>query len=83
MPVVSETIDQLAGPARPHFIKLDPAEKSRKYIFTNGYELTFNDVRAVAVSERGTHRIEMGDGQKAIVLPGFVAIILDVPEWTF
>lgn len=68
---------------KPVFNKLDPPERSRKYVYADGTELTFSDVTAVHVSERGTHRLEMRGGPKAIIAPGWRAILLDVDDWTF
>lgn len=67
----------------PEFIELQPAEKSREYHFCDGSQVRFDDVRRIAVSDSGTHRIETGDGLKHIVPPRWIKITIDVAGWTF
>jgi hypothetical protein len=62
--------------------KLDPAERSREYVFPGGERLKYQDVVALGVSSRGTHRLELKDGRKIIVPMGWLAIELDVDKWT-
>lgn len=57
------------------------SEKSRKYIFPSG-EVEIKDVTGVCVRPSGTHRINAKDG-KYIVQPGWIAIKLDIDNWTF
>lgn len=66
----------------PEFLKLNPPERERKYIYKDCV-LIFNDVVEIAVSASGTHRLNLKDGTKAIVPTGWLAIKLDVDEWTF
>lgn len=68
---------------RPVLNNLDPPERSRTYVFARNERLTYKDVVAVAVSERGTHRLELKDGSKILIPAGFLAIELDVDAWTF
>jgi hypothetical protein len=78
-----ETIPMDASPpSKPVFNKLNPPERLRTYCFHNGSEMSFKDVVAIHVSS-GAHWLEMKDGSKAIVMPGFRAIKLDVDDWTF
>ena len=61
---------------------INPPEKRRTYRFANG-EVSFEHVRAVGVRKSGTHRIETVDGLKHIVPAGWLAITLDIDDWTF
>ena len=54
--------------------KLEPAERSRTYIYAN--------VTDLKVSESGKHYLN-ANGVKAIVAPGWRAIELDMDSWTF
>jgi hypothetical protein len=73
---------------KPTFTTLTPPERSRKYIFPTG-DVVFKDVLAVAVSPSGTHRLELGGmgavgaARKVIVPTGWIAIVIDVDDWTF
>lgn len=67
---------------KPEFTKLNPVERARKYIFPGGREIEFYGVHSIAVSASGTHRLETNAGQKIIVPTGWLAIILDVDDWT-
>lgn len=62
--------------------KLTPSEKSRTYVYANGVRDTLENVVALGVSPRGTHRLETADGKKHIVPPGWIRIELDVDSWT-
>ncbi len=62
---------------------LSPPERSRTYIFPSDARVRFENVTAICKRESGSHRLEMADGTKAIVLPGFIAVLLDVDQWTF
>lgn len=68
---------------RPCLKPLDAPEKSRTYHFPGGDTLTFYDVRAVGVRPSGTHRLETGDGRKHVIAADWLAITLEVDEWTF
>lgn len=65
-----------------NLIELNPPERSRTYVFAEK-KLKFIDVRKIQVSESGHHRLETADGKKYIVAPKWLAIELDVDEWTF
>lgn len=67
----------------PEFRRLRKSERCRTYIFPGGDRLEFKWVSAIAISERGTHRLEYGDNQKAIVRAGWIAIELDTDDWEF
>lgn len=54
-------------------IKLVAPEKKRIYV----------NVTHVKISDSGNHRLDTGDGWKHIVVPGWVAIDLEMDEWTF
>jgi hypothetical protein len=57
-------------------------EQNRTYIFPNG-KVTLTGVVGINVSKSGTHRLNLVDGTKFIVPSGWLAIKLDVKEWTF
>jgi hypothetical protein len=61
---------------------INPPERSRTYHYADGRTLAMKDVRALCVRPSGTHRLETADGRKWIVAPGWVAIELDVDDWT-
>jgi hypothetical protein len=63
-------------------IRLECPEVSRTYHYRD-HALTVKNVVAVCVRPSGTHRLESGDGKKWIVAPGWLAIEIDTPEWTF
>lgn len=67
--------------------KLEPKERSRTYhYFSNqddDFDLCFENVVAVEVTEHGFHKLETEDGGKWIVAPGWKYIYLDVDSWTF
>ena len=68
---------------KPDFITLVAPERKRTYLFPNNQTIIFENISAVAVSKSGTHRLNMADGTKAIVPTGWLAILLDMDEWTF
>jgi hypothetical protein len=67
--------------------KLNPAEKSRTYIYPPAYvgapegRFTVTNVTEINVSPSGTHYLECDEG-KIIMRCGWMAITLDVDEWT-
>lgn len=65
------------------FVILEKLERMRTYIYKDGFNLEIKNVISVSVRPSGSHRLETSDGEKWIVLPGFIAIKLDVDEWTF
>jgi hypothetical protein len=71
------------------FTKLDPPEKVREYLYPNPADpknpmrIRFENVTAICIRDSGSNRLEMADGTKAVVLPGFVAVLLTVDSWTF
>lgn len=78
-----------AASTKPVFTTLSPPERKRTYVFPGGHEFVAEDVLAIAVSPSGTHRLELGGqgvvgrARKVIVPTGWLAIVLDVDEWTF
>lgn len=60
----------------------DTPERSRTYIYESGAELTFKNVTQLYVSENGTHYIDTESDGKFIVRCGWIAIELDIDEWT-
>ena len=63
--------------------ELNPAEVSRTYSYANGEQIRYTDVSRIRVSDSGNHYLETGDGMKHIVAPGWRAIDIDTPAWTF
>jgi hypothetical protein len=57
-------------------------KRGRTYLFPSG-KVAFENVVAVCVRPSGTHRLELADGRKVIVNPGWLAVELDMDEWTF
>ena len=70
------------GQSQLTFIKLDPPERKRTYMFGGGNKITFTQVSAIAISSRGTHRLECAEG-RVIVAPTWLSILLDMDHWTF
>lgn len=64
------------------FQKIDPPEVCRTYHFANG-KFAISGIVSVCVRPSGTHRLETSDGRKYIVPAGWLAIELEVPNWTF
>jgi hypothetical protein len=63
-------------------IRLSQVEKSRTYHYAT-HSRTIKNVVAVGVRSSGNHRLETEDGRKWIIQPGWEAIEIDTPEWTF
>jgi hypothetical protein len=57
--------------------------RAREYFYPDGSSARFENVISVAVSERGTHRLNLADGDKIIVAPKWNYIRLDMDEWSF
>jgi len=66
-----------------NFIKIDPPERERTYVFPDAQEISFKNVEAICIRESGNHRLNLQSGKKAIVKNEWRAIILDTDEWTF
>lgn len=65
------------------WVELNPPERMRKYIFPKKEFIVKNVVR-IKVSEFGTHYLETSDNNlRHIIFPGWIAITLDVDDWTF
>ncbi len=67
---------------KPEFTKLTTPEKARTYHFANG-KVRVENIVAVCVRPSGGHRLETADGGKWIMPPIWLAIELEVAEWTF
>lgn len=65
----------------PEFV--DVAEQSRTYHYADGGSVTFESVRSVGVSNSGTHRLNLQDGRKIIVVPGWRWIEFSADKWSF
>lgn len=66
----------------PEFNTLKFPERVRRYHFV-GYTVVLYDVRRIAVSKSGTHRLETGDGKKHIIPTGWFHIEFEAADWTF
>jgi len=62
---------------------ISPPERRRVYVYPTGATCIFHGVTRVGISESGTHYLDLADGKKIIVAPGWRVIELDVDEWTF
>ncbi len=69
------------------FKEIDPIEVSRTYGFPNEEMITIDGAYELAVSDSGKHYInsidEDGNELKWIVNTGWLAICIDVEEWSF
>lgn len=59
----------------------DVNERKRTYVFPNG-QVIIENVTQVAISNT-THRVENAEGMKFIIPSGWIAIVLDMDEWSF
>ena len=66
-----------------NFTKLNPIEDFRIYHFENGAQLKIENVCAIYVSSRGTHRLETTEGFKFIISPKWLAIEISTDAWSF
>ena len=57
-------------------------ERSRTYHFPGGDAVTFKDVIKLGVRDSGNHRLETGNGMKAIVRPGWLWLDIDAEGWS-
>lgn len=65
------------------FTEIVPPEELRVYVYPNNEQLRFENVVSISISESGNHYINTADGTKAIVTPGWRAILLSIKDWTF
>lgn len=68
---------------KDQWIPLKSFERSRTYLYSDNQKITFKDVTALYVSSSGTHYLEYEGEKKAIVMPGYRAILLDMDKWTY
>lgn len=68
---------------KPTLPPLDKPERKRVYHFPNGEKLELTNVTHVLVRSSGAHRLMTADGRKWIVPPGWLAVELDMDDWTF
>jgi hypothetical protein len=64
------------------FKQVDKGERSRTYIFAQG-EFTIKNAVRVCQRPSGGQRVEDGAGMKYVIPPGWLAIKLDMDEWSF
>lgn len=72
----------MADATPPTMVKLDPPEKERRYVYADGSILSYLNVTAFCARPSGSHRLELADGRKVIVIPGWRAVELYVENWT-
>ncbi len=65
------------------FKELDYPEISRTYVFPKEQFFTVNGVESIAVSKSGSHRLNTTSGEKFIIHPSWLAIIIDTDNWSF
>jgi hypothetical protein len=73
---------ECCGKGKPEtfeFTTLD--QHTRTYYYPHVW-FTIKDVISINVSDAGTHRLNTQDGKKHIVLPGWIHLEFDTPEWT-
>lgn len=69
------------GPAALEFIEVN--EQRRTYVYPDDKRIIVDGVVSINVSNSGMHRINLKSGNKAIVAPGWRAILIEGAEWTF
>jgi hypothetical protein len=67
----------------PEFRYLKTPERSRTYHFPGNDTVKVTGVNAIAISERGTHRLETLYGEKVVVRCGWLALNIDADDWEF
>lgn len=67
---------------KPELVKLDHVERLRRYLYGDGRKIELVNVTHLLVRPSGTHRLQTADGRKWIVNPGWLAIELEMDEWT-
>jgi hypothetical protein len=73
----------------PEMKTLSQPERSRTYVFAapdrQAFRLTYRNVKAVGIRPSGAHRLELADQSPAFVIipAGWVAIELDIDDWSF
>ena len=67
---------------KPEMQPISPPERSRTYLFPGDETVTIADVKELAVSASGTHRIRTCDGKLHIVPTGWLHITIDADDWS-
>lgn len=60
----------------------EPPERNRRYYFPGGDILEYQNVISLEVRPSGNHRLVLKDGTHVIVAAGWLAIELDINNWT-
>lgn len=71
---------------KPNGVKMnyfEIPERKRKYVYPDGTYYELLEVLALAVSSLGTHRLKLSDGTHIIVPTGWIAIELDIDNWSY
>lgn len=63
-------------------IPLTNGERSRTYIWESGAGNTIENVTHICIRPSGYHRLQTADGQKHIIPPGWIQMIVDADEWS-
>ncbi len=67
---------------KPEMTPLNAPERKRTYHYADGGKMEIFNVVALCVRPSGSHRLETKDGRKWIIAAGWMAIELDMDEWT-
>lgn len=67
--------------AIPEFTEV--SEQDRTYHYPDGGVVHFESVQSIGVSSSGTHRLNLKDGRKIIVIPGWRWIEFNAEKWSF
>lgn len=66
---------------KPQFTTVN--EQARTYRYPNNEYVTLENVISINVSKSGTHRLNLQNGSKVIMPPGWISIMFNAPDWTF
>lgn len=69
-------------PTKPELTKLNFPERKRIYHYPSGETIEVKNVTHLLIRPSGTHRLMTANGRKWIITPGWLAIELDMDEWT-
>lgn len=72
----------MSEPSKPELVPLNPPERKRTYHFPNAEKVVLENVTHLLVRPSGTHRLMTADGRKWIVPTGWLAVELDMDDWT-
>ena len=61
---------------------IDVNEANREYFFVGNVKIKLNNVVRFKIDNKGTHYLETKGGEKAIVMPNWLYVIIDSPSWS-